>query len=145
MGVYIDMEMPKKTYAHCMLIKDIDGSVQLHVCTKNSEEISEWEFYDLVHVPEPHGRLIDADALHKLFEDQWHYLQVLDWNENPTAEAKQSGISWCINTMHDDAPIIIPASEDEIDEAQRDYQVAADYQQYCEMYEQTYDPETGTM
>ena len=56
------MEMPQKTYAHCMLIKDIDGSVQLHVCTKNSEEICEWEFYDLVPVP-PHGRLIDADAL----------------------------------------------------------------------------------
>ena len=66
----------------------------------------------LIEVPEPHGRLIDADALHKLFEDQWHYLQVLDWNENPTAEAKQSGISWCINTMHDDAPTIIPASKE---------------------------------
>lgn len=66
----------------------------------------------LTEVPEPHGRLIDADALHKLFEDQWHYLQVLDWNENPTAEANQSGINWCINTMHDDAPTIIPASEE---------------------------------
>lgn len=66
----------------------------------------------LNEVPEPHGRLIDADALHKLFEDQWHYLQVLDWNENPTAEAMQSGINWCINTMHDDAPTVIPASED---------------------------------
>ena len=61
----------------------------------------------------PHGRLIDADALHKLFEDQWHYLQVLDWNENPTAEARQSGINWCVNTMHDDAPTIIPAEEGE--------------------------------
>ena len=61
----------------------------------------------------PHGRLIDADALDKLFEDQWHYLQVLDWNENPTAEATQSGINWCINTMHDDAPTIIPAEEGE--------------------------------
>ena len=66
----------------------------------------------LLDVP-PHGRLIDADALHKLFEDQWHYLQVLDWNENPTAEAVQSGINWCINTMHDDAPTIIQASEEE--------------------------------
>lgn len=66
----------------------------------------------LIEVPEPHGRLIDADALHKLFEDQWHYLQVLDWNENPTAEATQSGINWCINTMHDDAPTVIPASEE---------------------------------
>lgn len=66
----------------------------------------------LISVP-PHGRLIDADALDKLFEDQWHYLQVLDWNENPTAEATQSGINWCINTMHDDAPTIIPAEEGE--------------------------------
>ena len=64
----------------------------------------------LIELPD-HGRLIDADALHKLFEDQWHYLQVLDWNENPTAEATQSGINWCINTMHDDAPTIIPAEE----------------------------------
>lgn len=65
-----------------------------------------------IEVPEPHGRLGDLDALHKLFEDQWHYLQVLDWNENPTAEAEQSGINWCINTMHDDAPTVIPASEE---------------------------------
>lgn len=65
-----------------------------------------------IEVPEPHGRLIDADALHKLFEDQWDYLQVLDWNENPTAEAKQSGINWCINTMHDDATTVVPASEE---------------------------------
>lgn len=61
MGVYIDMEMPEKTYAHCMLIKDLDGSVQLHVCTKNSEEISEWEYFDLVPVP-PHG-IIDREQI----------------------------------------------------------------------------------
>ena len=73
--------------------------------------IREWA--DLISKIPPHGRLIDADALHKLFEDQWYYLQVLDWNENPTAEAVQSGINWCINTMHDDAPTIIPAEEDE--------------------------------
>ena len=35
MSILIEgMEMPEKTYAHCMLIKDIDDSVQLHVCTK---------------------------------------------------------------------------------------------------------------
>ena len=68
----------------------------------------------LTAVPVPlHGRLIDADALHKLFEYQWHYLQVLDWNENPTAEARQSGVNWCINTMHDSAPTIIEAEEGE--------------------------------
>ena len=68
------------------------------------------QYTQAVPVP-PHGRLIDADALHKLFEDQWHYLQVLDWNENPTAEARQSGVNWCINTMHDDAPTVIEAEE----------------------------------
>ena len=93
MGVYIDMEMPKKTYAYCMLIKDIDGSVQLHVCTKNSEEISEWEFYDLVHVPEPHGRLIDADAV--ILEDGPYEYD--DWCQ------------WALR-QYQGAPTVIPAS-----------------------------------
>lgn len=74
------------------------------------EIVADW--CPLIKIP-PHGRLIDADALHKLFEDQWHYLQVLDWNENPTAEARQSGVNWCINTMHDSAPTIIEAEEGE--------------------------------
>ena len=65
-------------------------------------------FCPLIPVP-PHGRLIDADALHQLFEAQWHYLQCLNWDENPTAEYTQSGVNWCINTMHDEAPTIIPA------------------------------------
>lgn len=59
-----------------------------------------------------HGRLIDADALHALFEYQWHHLQVLNWNGNPTAKARQSGINWCISTMRDSAPTIIQASEE---------------------------------
>lgn len=63
----------------------------------------------LVELPEKHGRLVDADALHTLFKNQWHYLQCLNWDENPTAEMKQTGINWCINTLHDDAPTIIEA------------------------------------
>ena len=99
MGVYIDMEMPKKTYAHCMLIKDIDGSVQLHVCTKNSEEISEWEFYDLVPVPEPHGRLGDLDALPwYLANTSVKYATYEDWEMLCDAIAA--------------APTVIPASEE---------------------------------
>lgn len=98
MGVYINMEMPQKTYAHCMLIKDIDGSAQLLVCTKNSGEISEWESYDLVPVP-PHGRLIDADALIDSFDpsDFW----------NPDAEDNCFAAIHVVNT----APTIIPAEE----------------------------------
>lgn len=67
----------------------------------------------LVALPDHHGRLVDADALHVLFENQWHYLQCLNWDENPTAEAKQTGINWCINTLHDDAKTIIEAEGDE--------------------------------
>ena len=71
------------------------------------------EWCPLIGLPEKHGRLIDADALHVLFENQWHYLQCLNWDENPTAEMKQTGINWCINTLHDDAPTIIEAEGDE--------------------------------
>lgn len=105
MGVYIDMEMPKDV---TLLAISPDGTVDI---ISGQPDLS-WKTlkHKAISVP-PHGRLIDADALHKLFEDQWHYLQVLDWNENPTAEAEQSGINWCINTMHDDAPTVIPSNE----------------------------------
>ena len=123
MGFYVDLEMPKdcpmcpfayydmfNTFMGC----DITRGKRLAV--KNDKDYAESstrpDWCPLIEVPEPHGRLGDLDALHKLFEDQWHYLQVLDWNENPTAEAMQSGINWCINTMHDDAPTVIPASEE---------------------------------
>lgn len=100
-GIYIKgMEMPTDERVRVVIYQN--GQVFVDHGTWFSE-------YEAISVP-PHGRLIDADALHKLFEDQWHYLQVLDWNENPTAEARQSGINWCINTMHDDAPTVIPAT-----------------------------------
>lgn len=106
------VEMPKSCF-NCKFPR------ACHAITRRIDEMDRAEWFPkdhrhsdcpLIEDPEPHGRLIDADALHKLFEDQWHYLQVLDWNENPTAEAMQSGINWCINTMHDDAPTVIPAS-----------------------------------
>ena len=107
-GIYIpNMDLPG------------DGDFELWIAVKKDGSFTyningNWREENQKAIPVPkHGRLIDADALHKLFEDQWHYLQVLDWNENPTAEAIQSGINWCINTMHDDAPTIIPAEEDE--------------------------------
>lgn len=106
MSVLIEgMEMPKGGYIDVRIF--CDGTASFAIA-KNPY----FKEVEAVPIPEPHGRLIDADALHKLFEDQWHYLQVLDWNENPTAEAKQSGVNWCINTMHDSAPTIIPASEE---------------------------------
>ena len=99
------MEMPQDGVYWC----EIGVAGEIATITFHGEDRKS---FHLASIP-PHGRLIDADALHKLFEDQWHYLQVLDWNENPTAEANQSGINWCINTMHDSAPTIIPAEEGE--------------------------------
>lgn len=122
MGFYVDLEMPKNCpmcpFAHYddmfNTFRGCDITRGKRWAVKNDKDYAKLstrpDWCPLIEVPEPHGRLGDLDALHKLFEDQWHYLQVLDWNENPTAEAKQSGINWCINTMHDDAPTVIPAS-----------------------------------
>jgi len=123
MGFYVNLEMPPDCpmcpFAHYDMFNTFRGcdiTRGKRWAVKNDKDYAESstrpDWCPLIEVPEPHGRLIDADALHKLFEDQWHYLQVLDWNENPTAEAMQSGINWCINTMHDDAPTVIPASEE---------------------------------
>ena len=121
MGIYVkDIELPKEPDEMIELAIFGDGKT-----TKTGESwrspvdgkcyygpSEDMNTYSALAVSS-HGRLIDADALHKLFEDQWHYLQVLDWNENPTAEARQSGVNWCINTMHDSAPTIIEAEEAE--------------------------------
>lgn len=112
MSILIEgMEMPKGC-ASCPFFDDeCFGAYKCDAVQSWGSDTERASGCPLIPIP-PHGRLIDADALHKLFEDQWHYLQVLDWNENPTAEANQSGINWCINTMHDDAPTVIPASEE---------------------------------
>ena len=106
MSVLINgMEMPKETYAHCMLIKDIDGSVQLHVCTKNSEDVSEWEFYDLVPVP-PHGRLGDLDRLEQMFVDIDNAPYSGFDGEEPFYSAEDAAQIIRL------APTVIPASEE---------------------------------
>ena len=45
--------------------------------------------------------MVSRAELHKLFSEYFDYLQSLDWTENPTAPAKQSGVNWCINTLND--------------------------------------------
>ena len=122
MGVYINMGMPKDGVYWC----EIGVAGDIATITIHGEERKS---FPLVPVPEPHGRLIDADKLKSYWEpDHSRYFDA----------------DYFIHTI-DAAQTIIPANKDEIDEAQRDYQAAADYQQYCETYEQTYDPETGAM
>lgn len=83
----------------------------------NQYTTGEWVGIDercpLGELPEKHGRLIDGDALHALYESRWHDLQVLNWDENPHAEDIQTGVNWCINTLHDDLPTIVEAEGDD--------------------------------
>lgn len=54
------------------------------------------------------------------------------------------GYDWC-HVCAMDHDCFVPVEETEIDNAQREYEAAVEYQQYVEMYEPTYDPETGAM
>lgn len=123
MGIYLpNMEMPKNCEA-CELAKHFDG-YQENDCPFNA-----FSYYDcpLIPVP-PHGRLIDAEKLKSYWApDHSRYFDA----------------DYFIHTI-DVAQTIIPASE-EVDESQRDYERAVEDQRYCEMYEPTYDPETGAM
>ena len=51
-------------------------------------------------------RLIDADKLIEVFEEQDHYLWGLPDKENPHKRAKQGQLNWCINTVRDQ-PIVL--------------------------------------
>ena len=114
MGVYIKgMKMPTSCYDCNCFIRDSDGS---DYCCLLMQDIEDNHKRDddcpLVHAP-PHGRLIDADMLEKLYEEQrdyfWHWL---DKSENPASEAMGYGINWCINTLHDNAIAVIPGDEE---------------------------------
>ena len=43
--------------------------------------------------------LINRQEAIDLLEEQFVYLQKLNWKENPTAEHEQAGVNWCINTL----------------------------------------------
>ena len=77
MSVLINMDMPKNCH-NC----ELSAKVNLeygngYFCQILAEMIANTHERKancpLVEVPEPHGRLIDADALHNLFEKQWYY------------------------------------------------------------------------
>lgn len=83
MGIYIpNMEMPKYTTKAEFGI-DADGNP---LCMVYHEDGTEPDIYDVVPLPEGHGRLIDADAIRseidqnrpgRSYEDSWA-LTILD-------------------------------------------------------------------
>lgn len=60
MGVYIDMEMPVFEHQSWDIRKGADG--KWYVVDTNAET-SDGVWHEIVPVPEPHGRLIDADLI----------------------------------------------------------------------------------
>ena len=124
MGVYINMEMPKEGFAE-ILIRD-DGTVQK---TGQSYRIDGTDYYTpyvgempvmykAVSVPEPHGDLIDADALTETTDGIWDcndlYFQPNDKICDPN-DCK--GCKWretmdCFRRRVKHAPTVIPASEE---------------------------------
>ena len=51
-------------------------------------------------------RLIDADKLIEVFEEQDHYLWGLPDKENPHKRAKQGQLNWCINKTHEQPSVL---------------------------------------
>lgn len=124
MSVYIKgMEMPK-TYPLTVTIYP-DGQVLPEtVGAKDKHGIA---------VPIPlHGRLGDLDVLYDVVKKRTR-----NW------AGGWSDIE-CVLTGHDikNAPTIIPA---EPSEEQRKYEAQVEAAQYCEMYESSYDPDTGAL
>lgn len=69
MGLYIDMEMPKEIEPTLVIdfCEDPDGRRYARFYHYRYGGLTDW--HEVLEVPEPHGRLIDADAL----ADNWYY------------------------------------------------------------------------
>lgn len=85
MGIYIkNMRMPT-CCAECEFI-NMSNILKKDICNRTYKQIEdEWvraEFCPLIEIKEPHGRLIDADALAKdVTENALHDPNNLDWIE----------------------------------------------------------------
>lgn len=123
MGIYIKgMEMPKVGNETIVRIQP-DGTIL--------DQYGHHLAITAISVP-PHGKLGDLDMLD--FNNCKHFIVdgVPDVNLNDIA------------VIIKDAPIIIPAEVEE-ENSQREYEMAVEAAQYCELYEPTYDPETGAL
>jgi hypothetical protein len=98
MGVYIDIEMPKGELGAIPIMIYANGAVE--------HFFSHEKYGKAIEVPEPHGRLIDADALDVVLENEAESFGY-DVYSCGITDALALARS-CIET----APTIIPASEE---------------------------------
>ena len=99
------MEMPKDGRKHTALLQFLeDGECRGIVEYSKSYDDRSVKVFEVVPLPEGHGRLGDLDALSKEFDR----LAFLDWNQ------KAAPYSWAyayseVQAAVDDSPTIVPA------------------------------------
>lgn len=105
MGVYIDMEMPKNCVSCKLWTKRTISRKVYNICRVFDKVVdapySKCDWCPLIEVFEPHGRLIDANAL-----------TLLRNMTRPNCEFVGDRLMIDVN-MIDDAPTVIPASKEE--------------------------------
>ena len=117
MGVYINTDMPTRCGRCDMCVKEVDGDIDYHyeccITAARIDNLGE-KMDDCPLVPvQPHGRLIDADAIADVFRgfiamyDSCPFSQ-LSFPDKARRDELQSALAEVIN-----APTIIPAEEGE--------------------------------
>lgn len=115
MGFYVNLEMPKdcrmcpfanydmfNTFCGCDITRGKRWAV------KNDKDYAELstrpDWCPLIEVPEPHGRLIDADKLKETLD---YYISEAGWSDEIN-----KALSWVKDEFIDSEQAVIPASEE---------------------------------
>ncbi len=104
MGVYIDMEMPKDGFITITVTSD--GRVLGNSKKENGkfEYLGNEDIAKAVSVPEPYGRLIDAEQLKETLD---YYIREAGWSDEIN-----KALNWVKDEFIDSEKTIIPASEE---------------------------------
>ena len=99
MGLYIDMEMPPDGRYTVCVTHDSDGVV--HWVFQNQDTLEFLKHGAVTEVPEPHGRLIDADVL-------CNRLEIASRTSYEMREAIEYVAKWIVKYV----PTVIPARKE---------------------------------
>lgn len=118
MGVLINMKMPESCWT-CPFCMDFDflDPYECAACMHDFEdgidmyENSRPDWCPLTEIPEPHGKLVDADAL---IEYCKHYAEMFKGSSLKTDKARRDELMSVIGEIIN-APTIIPATEESVE------------------------------
>lgn len=125
MGFYVDLEMPKdcpmcpfanydmfNTFSGCNITSGKRWAVKNDKDYAESSTRPDW--CPLIEVPEPHGRLIDADALINEFKILQSGREIfgMELDSSFLSSGQELSTEWyCVEDAIEDAPTIIEAEE----------------------------------